>query len=40
MVAELSVENPDLFPFLSLWQPVPDSQIEGGRAVKGLAPVV
>ena len=36
MVAELSVRNHDLFSFLSLWQPVPDSQIEEGRAVKGL----
>ena len=35
-MAELSVGNHDLFSFLSLWQPVPDSQKEGGRAVKGL----
>ena len=35
-MAELSVGNHDLFYFLSLWQSVPDSQIEEGRAVKGL----
>ena len=35
-MAELSMENHNSFSFLSLWQPVPDFQIEGGRAVKGL----
>ena len=35
-MAELSMGNHNSFSFLSLWQPVPDFQIEGGRALKGL----
>ena len=35
-MAELSMGNHNSFSFLSLWQPVPDFQIEEGRAVKGL----
>ena len=35
-MTELSMGNHNSFSFLSLWQPVPNFQIEGGRAVKGL----